>query len=211
MKSSIWIMFLALSLVAGDTKTEIDLRVTHGSILSTKIILHSLNTVGQRINIQRYESDEETTNMELLLSGRNVFDPKYFNEIVRANGMVITAGSVKDKKWRIEIDASSIVWQVPAITSDEGAQMEKSAVPLWFIVNEVSALNIEAPYGGIWYPDIAVLDANMNVLSSQHSFQPQEQMSFSLPEGAMYLKVANSNGMKLLKEGMFIEQNSDGQ
>ena len=211
MKFFSWIVFFTLSLVAGDTKTEVDLRVTHGTILSSKIILQAFNTVGQRINIHRYESNGEMTQIEILLSGRKVFDPKYFNEIVRANGMVITAGSMRDKKWMIEIDASSVLWQIPAITSDEGAQMEKSSVPLWFIVNETSALNIEAPYGSRWYPDIAVLDANMDVLSSEHSFQSQEKMSFSLPDGAMYLKVANSNGMKLLKEGMFIEQNTDGQ
>lgn len=211
MKFLVWIVFFTFSLVAGDTKTEIDLRVAHGSILSSKIILQAFNTVGQRINMHRYESDGEMTQIEILLSGRKVFDPKYFSEIVRANGMVITAGTIRDKKWTIEVDASSVLWQIPAITPDEGAQMEKSSVPLWFIVNQSSALNIEAPYSGKWYPDIAVLDGNMNVLGFERSFQAQEKMSFTLQDGAMYLKVANTNGMKLLKEGMFIEHNSDGQ
>lgn len=211
MKPLILAVILTLSLVAGDTKTNVDLRVVHGSILSSKIIVHALNAVGQRSAIHRYEKDGETTRMEISLSGRKGFDPKYFSEILRDNSMVITAGTVRDKKWTIEIDASSLLWQIPAITPDEGAQMEKSAVPAWFVVNQSSALTIEAPYGNKWYPDIAVLDANMEVLSSMRSFKTQERMTFTLPEGAMYLKIANTNGMKLLKEGMWIEHYTNEQ
>ncbi len=211
MKSLVLVLIFMLSLIAGDTKTEVDLRLAHGSILSSKIILQALNTVGQRVTVHRYENDGETTQMEISLSGRKVFDPKYFSEILRANGMVITAGAIRDKKWTIEIDASSVLWQIPAITPDEGAQMEKSTVPAWFIVNQSSALTIEAPYGNKWYPDIAILDANMEVLSSMRTFKAQDRMSFTLPEGAMYLKIANTNGMKLLKEGMWIEHHREEQ
>jgi len=210
-KLLIWFVIFTLSLVAGDTKTDVTLQVAHGSILSSKIIVQALNTIGQRVSIHRYESDGEMIRMEISLSGRKAFDPKYFSDILRENGVMITTGAVRDKKWTIEIDASSVVWQIPAITPDEGGQMEKSIIPAWFVVNQSRALTIEAPYGNKWYPDIAVLDANMNVLSSLRSFKAQERMSFSLPEGAMYLKVANTNGMKLLKEGMWIEHATDGR
>jgi len=210
-KLLIWFVIFTLSLVAGDTKTDVTLQVAHGSILSSKIIVQALNTIGQRVSIHRYESDGEMIRMEISLSGRKAFDPKYFSDILRENGVMITTGAVRDKKWTIEIDASSVVWQIPAITPDEGGQMEKSIIPTWFVVNQSRALTIEAPYGNKWYPDIAVLDANMNVLSSLRSFKAQERMSFSLPEGAMYLKVANTNGMKLLKEGMWIEHATDGR
>jgi len=210
-KLLVWFVVFALSLVAGDTKTEINFHIAHGNILSSKIIVQAFNTIGQRVSTHRYESDGETTRMEISLSGRKVFDPKYFSEILRDNGMVITAAAVHGKKWTIAIDASSLVWQMPIITPDEGAQMEKSATPAWFVVNQSRALTIEAPYGNKWYPDIAVLDANMEVLSSMRIFKPQDTMSFTLPEGAMYLKVANTNGMKLLKEGMWIESNTNGR
>ena len=211
MKLLIWFVIFTLSLVAGDTKTDVTLQVAHGSILSSKIIVQALNTIGQRVSIHRYESDGEMIRMEISLSGRKAFDPKYFSDILRENGVMITTGAVRDKKWTIEIDASSVVWQIPAITPDEGGQMEKSIIPAWFVVNQSRALTIEAPYGNKWYPDIAVLDANMEVLGSIRTFKPQERMNFTLPAGAMYLKVANTNGMKLLKEGMWIEHATDGR
>lgn len=212
MKFLVWIVIFTFSLTAGDSKTEVDFHISHGNnILSSKIIVLALNTVGQRASIHRYENDGETIRMEISLSGRKAFDSKYFSEILRENGLIITAGSVHDKKWTVEIDASTLLWQVPAITPDEGAQMEKSTTPAWFVVNQSRALTIEAPYGNKWYPDVAVLDANMEVLSSMRSFKSQETMSFTLPEGAMYMKVANTNGMKLLKEGIWIESNTDGR
>ncbi|MCX6060829.1 MAG: hypothetical protein NT103_01055 [Campylobacterales bacterium] len=209
MKLLIWFVIFTFSLVAGDAKTDVNLHVVHGSILSSKIIIQAFNTIGQRVNIHRYENDGEMTHMEISLSGRKVFDPKYFNEILRDNALIITAGVVQDKKWTIKIDASSVLWQILAITPDEGVQMEKTVVPSWFVVNQSNALTIEAPYGNKWYPEIAVLDANMEVLSSLRSFKSQETMSFTLPEGAMYLKVANTNGMKLLKEGTWIENSKE--
>lgn len=205
MKLLIWFVIFTFSLVAADIKAEVNLQVIRGSILSTKIITQAFNTVGQRVNIHHYESDGEMTRMGISLSGRKVFDLKYFNEILRDNALIITSGAVHEKIWSFKIDASSVLWQIPAITPDEGAQMGKMVVPAWFAVNQSSALTIEAPYGNKWYPEIAVLDANMEVLSSLRTFKSQETMSFTLPEGAMYLKVANTNGMKLLKEGMWIE------
>ena len=211
MKLLVWFVIFTFSLAAGDVKTEVHLRVDHGNILSSKIILQAFSTIGQRVNIRHYESDSEMMRMEISLSGRKPFQPKSFSEILRDNGLVITAGTVRDKKWTIEIDASSLLWQVPAITPDEGAQMEKTAVPSWFVVNQSNALTIEAPYGNKWYPEIAVLDANMGILSSIRTFKAEERMSFTLPAGAMYLKIANTNGMKLLKEGMWIEHYKEEQ
>lgn len=205
MKLLVWFVIFTFSLVAADIKAEVNLQVIRGGILSTKIITQAFNTIGQRVNIHHYESYGEMTRMGISLSGRKVFDLKYFNEILRDNAMIITAGIVHEKTWSFKIDASSVLWQIPAITTDEGAQMEKMVVPAWFTVNQSSALTIEAPYGNKWYPEIAVLDANMEVLSSLRTFKSQETMSFTLPDGAMYLKVANTNGMKLLKEGMWIE------
>lgn len=205
MKPFLWFIIFTFSLMADDAKTEVNLQVVRGGILSSKIIIQALSTIGQRVTIHRFESDDEMTRMDISLSSRKAFDPKYFNEILRDNALIITAGVVHDKKWAITIDASSALWKIPAITPDEGVQMEKTVVPSWFFVNQASALTIEAPYASKWYPEIAVLDANMGILSSIRTFKTQERMSFTLPDGAMYLKVANTNGMKLLKEGMWIE------
>ncbi len=211
MKPLALLIFFACSLLAGDVKSEMDLRVIHGSTLSSKIILQTLGAAGQRVTVHRYKSDSDTTLMELSLSGRKAFDPRNFSEILGENGLVLTKGTIRDKRWQMEFDASQIHWNIPAITPDEGSQMEKSFTSNWFTVNQASVISIEAPYGNKWYPDVAVLDSALRVLSSMREFTPREQLTFSLPEGAMYLKVSNANGMKLLKEGMWIEHGNEGR
>lgn len=211
MKPLVWMMFFACSLLAGDAKAEIDLRVAHGSTLSSKIILQALSSSGQRVTVHRYKSDSDMTLMEISLSGRKAFDPRNFSDVLGENGLILTKGTIRDKRWLMEFDGSQIHWNIPAITPDEGAQMEKSLTSNWFSINQSSVISIEAPYGNKWYPDVAVLDSSLRVLSSIREFTPREQLVFSLPEGAMYLKVSNANGMKLLKEGMWIEHGNEGR
>lgn len=205
MKPLFWLLIFAVSLAAAEIKTDMQIRILNGNTVSTKVIYNALNTLGQRIIIHRYARDDVADQIEMSLNGRKAFEPKYFNEILRNNGMVITKGTVQNKKWTIEVDASSVLWQIPVISPDEGAQLERSAVPYWFLVNQSTEVAIEAPYGTKWYPDVALLDANMEVLNSFRVFRAQDKLSLKLPEGVMYLKIANTNGMKLLKEGMWVE------
>lgn len=200
-----FLLTLFVTLGASENKAELHLRVTQGGIVSTKIILSAINTMGQRANMIRYENNGETIEMDMLLSGRKAFEPKTFGDLLREEGMLLTKGSVQNKSWYLDMDASAAAWNIPSITVDEGAKLEKSALPYWFVVDQARAISIEAPYGGKWYPDVAVMNANMQVLVSFRAFTSRDQMSFALPEGAKYLKISSTNGMKLLKEGMWVE------
>ncbi len=192
-------------LKATENRSELHLYLLNGGVVATKIIIGALNTMGQRVNLYRYVDNVQNIEMEMTLSGRKAFDPKSFKEHLGESGIILTKGSVKNKSWNLELEGGSVIWNIPSITLDEGAQVGKSPFPSWYKVNGVQAISIEPPYSGHWYPDIAAMDASMNVLGSLRIFTPRDQMSFSLPEGSIYLKVSSTNGMKLLKEGMWIE------
>ncbi|MCX6072854.1 MAG: hypothetical protein NTY39_00840 [Campylobacterales bacterium] len=199
------LLSLFLTLKAAENKSELYLHILNGGVVSTKIIVSALNTMGERVNLSRYKNDVQSIEMEMTLSGRKAFDPKYFRELLGESGVVLTKGSVKNKSWSFEIDATTAVWNIPSITLDEGAQLEKSTLPFWYKVESIKEISVEPPYSGHWCPDIAAMDANMNVLGLLRIFTARDQMKFSLPEGSTYLKVSSTNGMKLLKEGMWIE------
>ncbi|MGZ8547321.1 MAG: hypothetical protein ACXW33_01775 [Sulfuricurvum sp.] len=205
MKFLFFLLIFLVTLEASENKAELHLRVTHGGIVSTKIILSAINAIGQHAALVRYENNGETIEMDILLSGRKAFDAKTFGDLLRESAMVFTKGSVQNKSWHLDMDGSAATWNIPSITIDEGAQLEKSALPHWFVVDQAKAISVEAPYGGKWYPDVAVMDANMQVLVSFRTFTSRDQMSFALPEGAKYLKISSTNGMKLLKEGTWVE------
>ena len=211
MKALLWLLALPWLLIASEHKSMINIHLNGGGILSTKIVYQALNTAGQRVGMVRYENNGESVQMEIAASGLKPFEPKYFTEILRENGIILTKVMFRDKRWIMEFNAEGTQWNIPAITPDEGAQMEKSLMSNWFSVNQSSAISIEAPYGNKWYPDVAVLDSSMRILSSIREFTPRERLDFSLPKEAMYLKVSNTNGMKLLKEGMWIEHSESGR
>ncbi len=205
MKAFFLLLAFSCFLIASEHKSMINVHLTGGGVLSTKIIYQALNAIGMRAGMLRYEDDGESVQMEMTVSGIKPFEPKSFTEILRENGLILTKGTFRDKQWFMEFNTAQIQWNIPAITPDEGAQMEKSFTPNWFIVNQAKAISIEAPYGNKWYPEVAVLDSSMQVLFSIREFTSKERLNFTLPEEAMYLKVSNANGMTLLKEGMWIE------
>jgi hypothetical protein len=210
-KAFYWLVVFPWLLIASEHQNRVDIRLIGGGILSTKIVYQALNTVGQRVGMLRYENDGESVEMEMVVSGTKPFDPKYFTDILRENGVILTKGTIRNKRWNMEFNAAVIQWNIPAITLNEGAQMEKSLTANWFVVNQSRVISIDAPYSGKWYPEVAVLDSSLHVLSSIREFASRERLSFSLPEDAMYLKVSNTNGMKLLKEGVWIEASDSEQ
>ena len=205
MKALYGLLLIPFVLFAAHSTNTLNLTLNHSDRVATKIILYALNSIGQRVSIHRYEREDQRVFMEIRIEGSKEFESKYFGEIIRDSGLSIIKASVQKNVWNIELEGSQARWNLSEITPDEGSQMEKGTSASWFIVDRSRAITIEAPYNGKWYPDVAVLDANMEVLSSLREFKSQESLTFSLPEGAMYLKVSSVNGMKLLKEGMWIE------
>lgn len=211
MKSLLWLMIGVFSLAAAETKTDLHLRIAQGGLLSTKIIHQVLGSMGFKANGYRYRSSEETTEMDLLLNGKKTFDPKYFVETLREHHIMVQSGEFKNKEWTIGVDATRASWNLPAISEDEGAQLARTTLPYWFVVHKTVGVSIEAPYGNKWYPEIAIFDENMQILGFFREFKSRDRMSFKMPEHAMYLKVSNANGMKMVKEGMWVESSNDEQ
>jgi hypothetical protein len=211
MKLFFLLLMVVLSVAAKEIKNTIHLNVNHGGLLSTIIVQHVLGSMGYKTNIHRLSNANEAVEMDIVLHSKKQFDPKLFAEELSFHQITVSNGQLKNQLGTMELDASDALWNVPAITQDEGEQIERTGVASWFRVNNTSAITVEAPYGHKWYPEIAVLDNAMQPLISIRESISQESMTFQLPEHAMYLKVSNTNGMKMLKEGMWIESASDEQ
>lgn len=205
MKRLVWFCLFLTLLDAKEHQQFLSIHCQSGTILSTKILLQALQATGQKIKITQAIRNNQEIYLELVVSSNKPFEGRYFSEILGENGMSLTKAMLKDKKWLLMVDATSVHWEIPNISPNEGSGMDKSSNASWFRVDESSALTIEAPYGGKWYPEVALLDASMTVLESVREFTPKSRLDFSLPQGATYLKVSNANGMKLLKEGTSIE------
>ncbi|MDP2078424.1 MAG: hypothetical protein Q8J85_10305 [Sulfuricurvum sp.] len=205
MKFFFLLLLVVLSVAAKEIKSNLHLKVTQGGLLSTVIVQHVLASMGFKVHMHRFSSTNEVTELDLVLHGKKQLNTKEFVEELSLHQ--ITA---LNKQGMIVLDASQALWNVPAITADEGAQVDRSNLDSWFRVNNTFSIRIEAPYGHKWYPEIAVLDEKMQTLVSVKESTYKDEMTFQLPEHAMYLKVSNVNGMKMLKEGMWIESaNSD--
>lgn len=211
MKLFFLVLLVVLSVAAKEVKSEINLNVTHGGLVSSIILQHVLASIGYRIHINRFSSANEVTEMDMTLYGKKPFDPKEFAEELSLHQIRASHAYVSNKKWTIGLEASQALWNVPAITQDEGSQIERTNLAVWFRVNNTLGITVEAPYGTKWYPEIAVFDDKMQTLLSMKESTFKDRMTFPLPEHAMYLKVSNANGMKILREGMWVESSNEEQ
>lgn len=206
-----FLLLVVISAAAKEIKSDINLQVTNSGLLSTVIVQRVLGSMGYRVDIRRFSSVDEGIEMDMTLYAKKQFDPKEFVEELNLHHITANNADVKNKQWAIKLDGSQALWNVPEITQDEGAQVERTHVASWFRVNTALGITVEAPYGTKWYPEIAVLDDTMQTLLSVKESTFKDRISFQLPEHAMYLKVSNVNGMKMLRDGMWIESANEEQ
>ena len=143
--------------------------------------------------------------------GNKLFNPTALSENLKEQGIKIEKAHLDKSDLTMTLDTQSGEWNVPLLGSDEGVELKRVNVAQWFRVEAGQHIRIEPPYVGKWYPDVAVLDISMSLLSSFRSLEPKEELVFELPQGAYYLKISNAQGMKVLREGMWIESLSPGR
>lgn len=143
--------------------------------------------------------------------GNKIFNPTALSENLKEQGIRIEKAHLEKNILVMVLDTQSARWNIPLLGSDEGVELKRVNAAQWFRVEEGQHIRIEPPYPGKWYPDVCVLDVSMSLLSSFRSLEPKEELEFELPKGAYYLKISNAQGMKVLKEGMWIESMSPGR
>lgn len=190
-------------------KTHIEL--TSDPLVSLTVFTHTLNALGYKLQIDEITTQPSLSQIEGSILGFKPLNTGILAENLQDANMTLTSARMNQGKMELRIEAAAAVWNVPMLSADEGIQMERSNSPYWLRVGGGQIIRIEPPYGGKWYPDVSVLDASMRVLYSYRSDKSSDEVKFPLPEGAAYLKISNKNGMKALKEGMWVESMSEGR
>lgn len=198
-----------LILLGGSLTTEITF--SGEPIVTLRTITQAFHAVGYKFDVETFNTQSKSGVIFGTAVGNKVFSPPALGENLKEQGIKIERAQLNDKGLFLALDTQSALWNVPVMGSDEGSELKRVNSPQWFRVEPLQQIRIEPPYTGKWYPDICVLDASMQVLTSLRSLEAKEELQFELPQGSTYLKVSNAQGMKLLKEGMWIESMSLGR
>jgi len=190
-------------------KTHIEL--TADPLVGLTTLIYSFNTLGYKLQIDSVSTQKSVSRIDALVIGLKPLNPVVLGDTLQENGIKLTYARMNQETMELGIDATAAVWNVPLLNPDEGVEMQRSNTPYWFRVEGGQMIRIEPAYGAKWYPDVSVMDASMHVLSTERSEKSVHELEFSLPEGAYYLKISNTNGMKALKEGMWVESMSPGR
>lgn len=213
MKGMIPALLLLPALASALQPNHIESQVTFSGepLAAVKAIQNGFNAAGFKLEINSLSAENGRGMLRGTVVGIKPFDPDTVRENLQETGIAVEHAEAGKGTFALVVEAKNAAWNVPLIGTDEGAELQKASVPQWFRVQGGQTIRIEPPYGGKWYPDVAVLDGSMRVLHAFRSYKSEDEWSFELPEGAVYLKVSNLWGMKLLKEGMWIESITSGR
>lgn len=172
---------------------------------SIRTITHAFNAIGYKLDVNSLSIEKNRGELSATAVGNKVFNASALGENLKEQGIVIQKAHLDAKGVVLELNTQNALWNIPLLEGDDGAELKRLSTSQWFRIEKVQSIHIQPPYAGKWYPDVSVLDTNMEVLSSLRSLKSEEELTFELPQGTRYLKISNTQGMKVLKEGLWIE------
>lgn len=174
-------------------------------IVALRTIHNAFNAIGYRLDVQKFSAQNASGEISAIAVGNKAFNGSALAENLKEENIQIEKAHLEAQELELVLDANGAKWNTLILGSDEGTELKRTVLPQWFQLDESAHIRISPPYVGKWYPDIAVLNEKMELLYSYRSSEPKEEFTFEVPQGAFYLMVSNTHGMKMMKEGMWIE------
>lgn len=201
-----FLLFIPLFLFGGSLHTHIVF--TGKPIVTLRTITQAFNTVGYKFELNSLRIENNSGELHALVTGSKVFNAGALSESLKELGIKIEKAHIDSQVLAMKIDTQNADWNILVLGKDDGVELKRVSSAQWFRIEEEQIIRIEPPYVGKWYPDVAIFASTMELLLSFRSSEPKEELEFVVPQGAHYLKISNAQGMKLMKEGMWIESMS---
>lgn len=189
----------------------VQLHVEGNPVTGLKIIQQTLGELGYKLEIEKFSAADEGFHAKCTIVGHKPFNAEVLLQNLQAHQIKVVSAKKISGGVELSLNTRYFQWQANPLGADEGSELQKTSSPYWFSVQPEQKISIQPPFGVKWYPDIAVFDENFVLLYERRDSKPSNEIEFVLPSGAKYLKVSNMEGMKLLKEGTWVESSSLGR
>jgi hypothetical protein len=206
-----YILFLLTHSALFGVSINTQIEFTGEPAVSLRTITQAFNTLGYRFDVKSLSVENGSGKLQGSAVGNKTFTPVVLSENLKEQGIRIDSAHADQNGLSMVLNTQNAFWNAPLLGRDEGSELKRMNNAQWFRVEEGQSIRIQPPYAGKWYPEIAVLDASMHLLSSYRSLEAKDEFQSELPPTAYYLKISNAQGMKVLKEGMWIESMSLGR
>lgn len=196
------LFFLPLLLFGESLNTHVTFKGE--AILSLRTVTQAFHTLGYKLDIDSFDFQNNSGEFTAIAIGNKPFSISDLDENLKNEGIQIEKTSLDNNELVLVLDTQGSIWNT-SLLQEEGVELRHVNTPQWFRIGKSQNIHIQPPYAGKWYPEIAILDRSMHLISSFRGADSKEELKLELPDGAYYLKVSNVQGMKMLKEGMWIE------
>jgi len=192
-------------------QSNMELHIDGNSVVGLKMVQQALGDLGYKMEIEKFTANGAGFEARCNIIGHKAFVADVLMQNLQAQQVKVTAVKKISGGVEVFLNTQQAQWQATPLGADEGSELQKTSSPYWFSVENGQKVSIQPSFGVKWYPDIAVFDENFVLLYERRDSKSSDEIEFVLPSGAKYLKVSNMEGMKLLKEGTWVESASLGR
>jgi len=123
-------------------------------------------------------------------------------QLSRRGCSILDIERVSETQWRYFVDMGSAHLELEPLQLDRKVTMKRLVYPRWLDVSGATKLTLWSLQGNNWYPYIAFYDDELRLLKLYKRDRRSWQLTFRLPRGCAYVKIADLYSRKNMNAGL---------
>ncbi len=169
-----------------------------------KIISDTLQSMGYyRFITDRSKQDESGFFWTIRLMGEYAIDPVLLKTALQKRGCdIVDIDRNSQTDWFYHIDMKNAYLMLEELMPYKERELKKSLYEHWLNVKSSKSLILWSLKGNNWYPYVSIYDKELHLLKVYKRDKRTKKIKLELPEGTVYVKIADLYSLKNIKGGL---------
>jgi len=125
-------------------------------------------------------------------------------ELNKSACKIVDIKRVKASEWEYTIDTSHALLNVVKLRRANELKLKRSLYSHWLNVSNIEKLGVVSGERNRWYPHVVYYDSSLHILKVIKKDKKTQEVTFSIPENAKYMKISDLYTMKNMKDDLVL-------
>ena len=125
-------------------------------------------------------------------------------ELNKSACKIVDIKRAKATEWEYTIDTSHALLNVVKLRRAEEVKLKRSLYAHWLNVSNIKKLAVVSGERNSWYPHIVYYDSSLHILKVIKKDKKTQEVTFSIPKKAKYMKISDIYTMKNMKDDLVL-------
>jgi hypothetical protein len=125
-------------------------------------------------------------------------------ELKKSACKIVDVKRVAATEWEYTIDTSRASLNVIKLRRAQEVKLKRSLYAHWLNVSNIKKLAIVSGERNSWYPHVVYYDSSLHILKVIKKDKKTQEVTFSIPKNAKYMKISDIYTMKNMKDDLVL-------